>query len=90
MRTKGNVGDSRTVLFSGGVARALSDDHKPDRPDEQQRVRAAGGVVSQRPRDCYRVWSANPAVRFGKEKESCACTSKANATNVQTGIRTVA
>eukprot|EP00729_Bicosta_minor_P018844 gene18844-21352_t len=61
----GNVGDSRTVLFSGGVARALSDDHKPDRPDEQQRVRAAGGVVTQRPRDCYRVWSANPAVRFG-------------------------
>lgn len=52
-----NVGDSRTVLFSNGVARALSDDHKPDRPDERERVTAAGSVVGKRPRDCYRAWS---------------------------------
>ncbi|KAF2313446.1 hypothetical protein GH714_011049 [Hevea brasiliensis] len=39
-----NCGDSRVVLC-GGVAVALSSDHKPDRPDERERVEAAGGRV---------------------------------------------
>lgn len=40
-----NCGDSRAVLSRGGVAVPLSTDHKPDRPDEMQRVEAAGGRV---------------------------------------------
>ncbi|KAE8676178.1 putative protein phosphatase 2C 8 [Hibiscus syriacus] len=38
-----NCGDSRAVLSRGGVATALSFDHKPDRADELERVEAAGG-----------------------------------------------
>lgn len=41
----GNCGDSRAVLCRGGVAIALSNDHKPDRPDELERVEALGGKV---------------------------------------------
>ncbi|CAM8908989.1 unnamed protein product [Rhodiola kirilowii] len=40
-----NCGDSRAVICRGGVAVALSTDHKPDRPDELERVEAAGGRV---------------------------------------------
>ncbi|OMO88419.1 phosphatase 2C (PP2C)-like protein [Corchorus capsularis] len=40
-----NCGDSRAVLWRGGVAVALSIDHKPDRPDELERVESAGGRV---------------------------------------------
>ncbi|KAK9274449.1 hypothetical protein L1049_021696 [Liquidambar formosana] len=54
-----NCGDSRAVLCRGGVAVPLSVDHKPDRPDERERVEAAGGRVINwngcpRPRSsCY-------------------------------------
>lgn len=41
-----NLGDSRVcVVRTDGSATALSDDHKPNRPDERARVQAAGGVV---------------------------------------------
>ncbi|KAF5460556.1 hypothetical protein F2P56_020420 [Juglans regia] len=40
-----NCGDSRAVLCRDGVAVPLSHDHKPDRPDERERVEAAGGRV---------------------------------------------
>mmetsp|Transcript_37861 Transcript_37861/g.99373 ORF Transcript_37861/g.99373 Transcript_37861/m.99373 type:complete len:344 (+) Transcript_37861:84-1115(+) len=41
-----NLGDSRAVLVQrNGSAAALSDDHKPNRPDERARVQAAGGRV---------------------------------------------
>jgi serine/threonine protein phosphatase PrpC len=41
-----NAGDSRAVLVrAGGGAVALSDDHKPNRPDEVARIRALGGTV---------------------------------------------
>lgn len=35
----GNVGDSRAVLCSDGKAVDLSVDHKPNRPDEEDRIR---------------------------------------------------
>ncbi|KAJ8436563.1 hypothetical protein Cgig2_031504 [Carnegiea gigantea] len=39
-----NCGDCRAVLgVSGGAALPLSRDHKPERPDEKERVEAAGG-----------------------------------------------
>ncbi|KAM0822175.1 hypothetical protein ACQ4PT_071668 [Festuca glaucescens] len=41
----GNAGDSRAVLSRGGAPVALSVDHKPDRPDELERIQAAGGRV---------------------------------------------
>ncbi|CAM6093823.1 unnamed protein product [Calypogeia fissa] len=40
-----NCGDSRAVLSRGGLAIALSNDHKPEREDEMARVEAAGGRV---------------------------------------------
>ncbi|KAG6527890.1 protein phosphatase 2C 51-like [Zingiber officinale] len=48
-----NCGDSRAVLFRGGVAMPMSSDHKPDRPDELRRVEALGGKVLYW--DCPRV-----------------------------------
>uniref|UniRef100_A0A7N0TT37 protein-serine/threonine phosphatase n=1 Tax=Kalanchoe fedtschenkoi TaxID=63787 RepID=A0A7N0TT37_KALFE len=40
-----NCGDSRAVLCRNGVAIPLSSDHKPDRPDELERIERAGGRV---------------------------------------------
>ncbi|KAJ9539904.1 hypothetical protein OSB04_026410 [Centaurea solstitialis] len=40
-----NCGDSRAVLCRNGVAIPLSTDHKPDRPDELERIEEAGGRV---------------------------------------------
>ncbi|KNA11664.1 hypothetical protein SOVF_133230 [Spinacia oleracea] len=40
-----NCGDSRAVLCRKGVAIPLSSDHKPDRPDELNRIEEAGGRV---------------------------------------------
>ncbi|KAL3530798.1 hypothetical protein ACH5RR_010120 [Cinchona calisaya] len=48
-----NCGDSRAVLCRDGKAIPLSDDHKPDRPDELNRIQAAGGRVIYW--DCPRV-----------------------------------
>lgn len=54
-----NVGDSRAVLCTGRdapggqglMALPLSDDHKPNRVDEQQRIESKGGIV-----DFQGVW----------------------------------
>ena len=40
-----NLGDSRAVLARDGIALELSKDHKPDRPDERDRIEKLGGVV---------------------------------------------
>eukprot|EP00397_Hematodinium_sp_SG-2012_P019481 GEMP01020018.1.p1 GENE.GEMP01020018.1~~GEMP01020018.1.p1 ORF type:complete len:519 (+),score=164.63 GEMP01020018.1:167-1723(+) len=42
-----NCGDSRAVLSRGGKAYALSKDHKPTLPSEQQRIMRAGGFVNE-------------------------------------------
>ena len=41
-----NAGDSRAVLARGGVAVALSEDHKPAAAGERARITAAGGFIS--------------------------------------------
>ncbi|KAJ0963044.1 hypothetical protein J5N97_028166 [Dioscorea zingiberensis] len=46
-----NCGDSRAVLSSNGVAVPLSQDQKPERPDERARIEAAGGKVIYRDGD---------------------------------------
>ncbi|WCJ20458.1 Protein phosphatase 2C family protein [Euphorbia peplus] len=48
-----NCGDSRAVLCRNGKPIPLSTDHKPDRPDELNRIQAAGGRVIYW--DCPRV-----------------------------------
>ncbi|CAI9280355.1 unnamed protein product [Lactuca saligna] len=40
-----NCGDSRAVLSRGGATLPLSVDHKPDRPDELERIELSGGKV---------------------------------------------
>ncbi|XP_003577991.1 probable protein phosphatase 2C 68 [Brachypodium distachyon] len=40
-----NCGDSRAVLCRDGAPVPLSSDHKPDRPDELERIESAGGRV---------------------------------------------
>ncbi|KAJ4797511.1 Protein phosphatase 2C family protein [Rhynchospora pubera] len=40
-----NVGDSRAIISKAGKAIPLSDDHKPNRRDERERIENAGGVV---------------------------------------------
>ncbi|KAJ1284586.1 hypothetical protein BS78_03G216100 [Paspalum vaginatum] len=49
-----NCGDSRAVLCRAGVPVPLSDDHKPERPDETERVESAGGYVLHW--NGWRVW----------------------------------
>lgn len=47
-----NAGDCRAVLSKGGVAEALTVDHRPSREDEKARIESLGGYV-----DCCRgVW----------------------------------
>jgi len=38
-----NAGDSRTVMSEYGVAVDLSKDHKPELPEERQRIVKTGG-----------------------------------------------
>jgi len=40
-----NCGDSRAIISSNGVAKALSTDHKPTLPDEKTRILNSGGFV---------------------------------------------
>jgi len=40
-----NVGDSRAILARDGIAVELSEDHKPERDDERQRIEKLGGSV---------------------------------------------
>ncbi|KAJ1439884.1 hypothetical protein SESBI_02106 [Sesbania bispinosa] len=42
-----NCGDSRAVLYRGKEALPLSDDHKPNREDEWERIEASGGRIIQ-------------------------------------------
>ncbi|KAG2327558.1 hypothetical protein Bca4012_036564 [Brassica carinata] len=40
-----NAGDCRAVMSVGGVAEALSSDHRPSRDDERERIETTGGYV---------------------------------------------
>lgn len=42
-----NIGDSRAVLSRNKQALALSEDQKPDRDDEKDRIEAAGGKIKK-------------------------------------------
>ncbi|XAR71916.1 Phosphoprotein phosphatase [Bertholletia excelsa] len=47
-----NAGDCRAVLSQGGVAEALTIDHRPSREDERERIENQGGYVDC----CQGVW----------------------------------
>ena len=40
-----NIGDSRCVIGTNKLAKAMSEDHKPDNELEQRRIESAGGTV---------------------------------------------
>lgn len=42
-----HVGDSRAVMCRGKKALELTSDHKPDRPDETERILSVGGTVEK-------------------------------------------
>ena len=54
-----HVGDCRAVLCRDGLAYRLTQDHRPDRKDEQLRIRAAGGGVFQ----VAGIWRCTSAAR---------------------------
>lgn len=41
-----NCGDSRTILVRNGVAEEITKDHKPQDPEEEKRIKNAGGFVA--------------------------------------------
>jgi len=43
-----NCGDSRSILVTSEGVKAMSEDHKPYNPAEQERIQKAGGTVSMR------------------------------------------
>lgn len=50
-----NCGDCRAILLRGNRAVRLSEDHKPERHDEANRIQLAGGVVVQSACGTHRV-----------------------------------
>eukprot|EP00931_Biecheleriopsis_adriatica_P071426 TRINITY_DN45302_c0_g1_i1.p1 TRINITY_DN45302_c0_g1~~TRINITY_DN45302_c0_g1_i1.p1 ORF type:complete len:462 (-),score=105.49 TRINITY_DN45302_c0_g1_i1:38-1423(-) len=64
-----NLGDSRAVMCRANqagklVAKRLSDDHKPGRPDELKRIQGHGGVVDMQ--GVWRVFTPGPATFGGR------------------------
>ncbi|KAK1286523.1 putative protein phosphatase 2C 25 [Acorus calamus] len=47
-----NAGDCRAVVSRGGVAEALTSDHRPSREDEKERIESLGGYVNF----CHGTW----------------------------------
>ncbi|MCL7029769.1 hypothetical protein MKW94_024586 [Papaver nudicaule] len=47
-----NAGDCRAVMSRGGISEPLTDDHKPSRPDERERIESLGGYVDY----CHGGW----------------------------------
>lgn len=60
-----NIGDSRAMLIRGGIAIPLTEDHKPEDPEERRRILEAGGrVIKMGP--CHRIdGSLNLSRAFG-------------------------
>ncbi|XP_044504470.1 probable protein phosphatase 2C 25 [Mangifera indica] len=47
-----NAGDCRAVMSHGGLAEALTSDHRPSREDEKNRIETLGGYVDL----CHGLW----------------------------------
>jgi protein phosphatase 1L len=61
-------GDSRCVLLRGRQGLRVTEDHRPNRRDEQSRIKAAGGKIAQ---DSHGIWRVGPREenRYAKELE---------------------
>lgn len=61
-----NCGDSRAMVCRGGKAVELSEDHKPENPEERARICKAGGHVAQIG-PCHRIdgWGLNLSRALG-------------------------
>ncbi|KAE8692904.1 putative protein phosphatase 2C 25 [Hibiscus syriacus] len=57
-----NAGDCRAVLSRGGVAEALTSDHRPSREDERNRIQSLGGYVDL----CRGVWRVHGSLAVSR------------------------
>lgn len=65
----GNVGDSRVILCKGNQCIPLTVDHKPNREDEETRIKHNGGTVTKKKNDVCRVNGVLSVSRaFGDQK----------------------
>uniref|UniRef100_A0A0D9WQU1 protein-serine/threonine phosphatase n=1 Tax=Leersia perrieri TaxID=77586 RepID=A0A0D9WQU1_9ORYZ len=62
-----NVGDSRAVALEAGKAVPLSEDHKPNRKDEQKRIEDAGGIIV-----LDDTWRVNGLLAMSRAFGNCA------------------
>lgn len=65
-----NTGDGRCVLCRNNIGIALTKDHKPDWPEERNRINSAGGVVERDDYGTYRIEEYSVSRAFGDK--SCA------------------
>lgn len=42
-----NIGDSQAILCSNGQPIEMTDSHKPNRPDEAERIKLANGWITE-------------------------------------------
>lgn len=60
-----NTGDSRCVLCRNNIGIALTKDHKPDWPDEENRIMHLGGIIRQDKYGTYRINDLSVSRAFG-------------------------
>ena len=68
-----NCGDSRAVLYDGTLPKFVTDDHKPYKPRERQRILNAGGFATQRINGTLAVSRALGDFEFKKNEERGPC-----------------
>lgn len=64
-----NTGDSRCVLCRNNIAKILTKDHKPDWPDEHNRISKLGGQI-KKDGDIYRIGDLSVSRAFGDKSAS--------------------
>eukprot|EP00928_Gymnodinium_smaydae_P040614 TRINITY_DN2752_c0_g1_i1.p1 TRINITY_DN2752_c0_g1~~TRINITY_DN2752_c0_g1_i1.p1 ORF type:complete len:423 (+),score=98.07 TRINITY_DN2752_c0_g1_i1:98-1366(+) len=69
-----NCGDSRAIVCRAGKAIELTEDHKPEAPEENARIKRAGGYVA-RAGPCHRIdgWGLNLSRALGDFHYKARC-----------------
>lgn len=60
-----NLGDCRAIICSNDIAIPLTNDHKPNKPNELVRIKQAGGNINKQPGDDWRVGNLSVSRAFG-------------------------